>query len=111
MGIHNEHEIARGIAAVVTQLIARHPSMKVLLLGILPRENSERTNFVERVNAMISILDNGTTIRFLNMHDAYYNLGIFKKELYDEDMIHLSEGGYRVWQENMNELFNEMYKN
>lgn len=84
--------------------------MKILLLGVLPRTNAASTVRTENINSLVSILDNGSTIRYLNMRDAYYRGdGNFVEELYTADLLHLSGPGYAKWQEVMNSLFTEMY--
>lgn len=110
MGSNSEGDIARGVAAIVNELRSRLPRTKVLLLGVLPRNNAELTDFVERINTAVSILDNGNTVRFLNMRDAYYTgNGEFYTELFTDDLLHLSPPGYAKWNETMSSLFWEMY--
>lgn len=58
----------------------------------------------------MSSLDNGDSIRFLNMVDHYYRgNGQFYEELYLSDLLHLSPEGYVKWHEVMWPLFDEMY--
>ncbi|OXA38383.1 platelet-activating factor acetylhydrolase IB subunit beta [Folsomia candida] len=102
-------DIARGIASIVTELRSRLPETKVLLLGILPRENSVMTSRCENINGMISILDNGNTVRYLNMRGAYFDGNFFYEGLYVHDLIHLSKLGYAMWQEVMDPLFSDMF--
>lgn len=84
--------------------------MKILLLGVLPRNNADLTNRTENINSMISILDNANTVRYLNMRDAFYlGNGEFNTTLYTADLLHLSAEGYVKWHEVMNPLFTEMY--
>lgn len=84
--------------------------MKLLLLGVLPRNNAANTNRTENVSRMISILDNGSSVRFLNMRDSFYaGDGVFYTDLYTADLLHLSALGYVTWQSTMDSLFQEMY--
>lgn len=81
------------------------------MLGILPRTNPVWTDYVERINAIASQIDNGDTVRFLNMRDAFFNTATrtFNTELYSSgDLLHLSFAGYQRWHEVMNPLFQQM---
>ncbi|OXA63915.1 platelet-activating factor acetylhydrolase IB subunit beta [Folsomia candida] len=110
VGWYPERDIARGISAIVAELRGRLPTTKILLLGILPRINAEETERVEQINAMVSILDNGNTVRFLNMRDAFYmGNGQFYPGLYSPDLLHLETMGYAKWRETMEPLFLEMW--
>ena len=108
-GWYPEPDIVRGVTYVVAELRWRLPQTKVLLLGILPRHDAQMTEVVERINAGFSVLDNGNTIRYLNMRDAFYRgNGQFYEELYANDLWHLATPGYGKWYETMYTLFNEM---
>jgi len=106
----NTADVARGVTAVVNELQTRLQNTKILLLGILPRVNAEQTAKAETINEMISVLDNGNSVRFLNMRDAYYaGNGQFYTELYTDDLLHLSTAGYVKWEQTMSGLFTEMW--
>ncbi|KAJ6636464.1 Platelet-activating factor acetylhydrolase IB subunit alpha2 [Pseudolycoriella hygida] len=110
IGSFNEFEIARGISAIIVQLTARLPTTRILLVGVLPRNNATMTEVTENINRYVSIFDNGDSIRFLNMVDHFYTgNGSFSQELYLDDLLHLSPAGYVKWHEVMWPLFNEMY--
>lgn len=103
-------EIARGITAIVNELKTRLPTTKILLVGVLPRNDAATTDITENINRHVSSLDDGNSIRFLNMVDHYYRgNGSFYDELYLDDLLHLSPEGYVKWHEVMWPLFNEMY--
>ncbi|OXA42266.1 Platelet-activating factor acetylhydrolase IB subunit beta [Folsomia candida] len=103
-------DIARGVAAIVSELRSRLPTTKILLLGVLPRHNVQTMVHVDQVNEHLGILDNGGTVRFLNMRDTYYvGDGVFNTNLFDPDMIHLSGEGYTAWNQSMDALFTEMW--
>jgi len=110
IGSFTDLEIARGITEIVNQLTSRLPSTKILLVGVLPRNNAATTEITENINRNVSSLDNGSSIRFLNMVDHYYRgNGQFYEELYLDDLLHLSPEGYVKWHEVMWPLFDEMY--
>jgi len=105
----SDAEIAKGVEAVVKTLQEKAPGAKILLLGILPRQNEYFCGRIKNVNEIISKLDDGSKVRFLDMAPAFQEgFGKVKKELYVEDQVHLSEKGYELWAETMRPLFNEM---
>lgn len=106
-----ESDIFRGIQTIVQDIRSRLPQTRVLVLGILPRTNPTWTDYVERINAIASQLDDGNNVRFLNLRDAFFNTATrtFNTELYSSaDLLHLSFAGYVRWQEVMNPLFQQM---
>jgi len=110
LGANTDFDIARGVSAIIDQLRSRLPAMRILLLGVLPRTNEATTNRTENINSMISIFDNGDTVRYLNMRDTFYRgAGQFNLNLYTEDLLHLQLAGYEAWQGAMDSLFQEIY--
>lgn len=106
---NDDNSIAMGVVFNVLELRERLPNMKVLLLGILPRSNEELTTRISTINNVLQRLDNGKTIRYLDMKDHFYKGGNnFVTELYTSDLLHLSAAGYRKWAEVMDPLFKEM---
>lgn len=107
-----EGEIARGIIRVVEEIRHLLPGTRVLVLGVLPRNDAIWTDYVERINAFASNVADGANVRFLNMRDAFFNTAT--RQLFTElyrgggDLLHLSPAGYTRWQQTMNSLFQEM---
>lgn len=109
-GANTNEDIARGVSAIIDTLRSNLPNTKILLLGILPRINAEQTARVEVINSMISIWDNGNSIRYLNMIDTFYSGdGGFNINYYNPDLVHLLAPGYAAWQRAMDPLFQEMW--
>jgi lysophospholipase L1-like esterase len=113
-GDHNagsDEEIAAGITAVVKTLRQKLPKTRVLLLGILPRENNYFSNRTKHINEIISMLDDGINVRFLDMSTKFQTeVGKVVPELYTGDQLHLAKPGYEMWLQTMSPLFNEMMK-
>jgi len=105
----SEADIAKGVLAIIQELNRRLPNMKILLLGVLPRNNDELTGMVDNINRDIAVADNGNTVRFFNMRDTFYfGNGVFASDLYTDDLLHLSAAGYVKWQEVMDPIFRQM---
>jgi lysophospholipase L1-like esterase len=113
-GDHNsgsDEEIADGIKAVVQELRKRLPDTKVLLLGVLPRENEYFSNRTKHINEIIPKLADGKNVRFLDMSARFQTeIGKVVPELYGKDQLHLVKNGYEMWANLMAPLFNEMMK-
>ncbi len=107
----SDEEIAAGIGAIVGLLRQKLPDTKILLLGLLPRENTYFTGRTMHINKLIEPLADGKTIRFLDMTKQFQTEpGKVKTELYNRDQLHLTEKGYEVWAATMKPLFDEMMK-
>jgi lysophospholipase L1-like esterase len=105
----SDEEIARGIKTIIDTLREKHPAARVLLLGILPRQNEHFMSRAERINAQIKKFDDGASVRFLDISAEFQTeKGKLKADLYDADQLHLAEKGYEKWAESMQPLFTEM---
>lgn len=113
-GDHNagsDEEVAEGVAAVVKRIRAKLPQTKVLLLGILPRQNDYFCSRIDNINARIAGLDDGTYVRYLDMTAAFEEShGKVKTPLFDGDQLHLASPGYRVWAGIMRPVFDAIVK-
>ncbi|CAL8117630.1 unnamed protein product [Orchesella dallaii] len=92
---NDDLEIALGNVILVNDLRERQPNMKILLLGILniPKNSEEWANRISNINRIMRSLDNGRTIRFLDMNEHFQSEGSFPFGLFAGDLIHLSAAG------------------
>ncbi len=105
----SDEEIAAGIRAIVGELRQRLPQTNILLLGVLPRQNEYFSNRARNINAIISKLDDGHSVRFLDMSDKFQTeVGKVKPELFGPDQLHINTAGYQVWANTMQPLFDAM---
>jgi lysophospholipase L1-like esterase len=105
----SDEEIAQGIAKVVELLRAKLPETKILLLGMLPRENEWFCGRVSRINAITAKLDDGKVVRYLDMGAKFASApGNLHSELYNNDRLHLAAKGYAMWADTMQPLFDEL---
>jgi lysophospholipase L1-like esterase len=104
-------DVGRGITAIVKTLREKLPQTKVLLLGILPRDEKPGTSSRQKiaaVNEAIAKLDDGQNVRYFHFGDKFLNAdGTLPKELMP-DFLHLSEKGYSVWAESMEPLLKQL---
>ena len=107
----SDEEIAQGIAKVVQTLRSKLPQTRVLLLGVLPRQNDWFSGRAKNINAIIAKLDDGKNARFLDMSAKYQtDLGKVVPDLYTGDQLHLAKPGYQLWADTMKPLFDQMMK-
>ena len=94
-------EIASAIKLIVARLRDKLPKTKVLLLGIFPRSQTPdaRRDRVRAVNDQIKGLDDGQSVRYLDLASTFVNPdGTISKEVMP-DFLHLTPRGYRLWAE------------
>ena len=110
VGGDSTRDIVAGLKNLVAAIRETAPQSKLLLLGIFPcqeRQNRWRRQ-IEDVNSQISALDDGKTIRFLDLSAKFVNAdGTISKEIMP-DFLHLSPKGYAIWAEGMQPLLAEM---
>lgn len=105
--------IARADAKIVETIRQKLPGAKVLLLGIFPR--AHRTDDpaanipakVRAVNAELARLDDGKTVRYLDLADKLAPGGKLVPEYYT-DGVHLTSKGYEAWADATGGMLGEM---
>jgi lysophospholipase L1-like esterase len=108
IGTNNIHddtpdEIAQGIKSILTEIRSRLPKTKILLLGVFPRsaKPDEARKRIDAVNEKIARLDDGASVRYLDISKSFLNPdGSISPEIMP-DYLHLSTKGYRIWAEAM----------
>ncbi|MDQ3440682.1 MAG: GDSL-type esterase/lipase family protein [Planctomycetota bacterium] len=109
---HDADRIAEGVTKILKTAQAK-TGAKVLLLGVFPRgENAEKgakfREKITRINEVISKLDDGKTVRYLDLKDTFQQPdGTIPKDVMP-DSLHLSPKGYAMWAEAMDPLLTEM---
>jgi len=103
---------AAGIAKIVEILRRDLPDSKILLLGVFPRgaaQNPYRAQITE-INKTISKLDDGKTVRFLDIGHVFLDANGNIPADVMPDGLHPNGHGYDLWFAAMNPLFTEMIK-
>lgn len=105
--------IAEGVEKIVDTIQAKSPQTKILLLGILPtgeKPNTANRKKIQAINRQIERLDNGSTIRFLDMGPNFLEPDGTISTKIMPDYLHLSKQGYKIWATSMQKTFAEMLK-
>ncbi|HEV7299183.1 MAG TPA: GDSL-type esterase/lipase family protein [Tepidisphaeraceae bacterium] len=110
----NDEDIAAGVLECVKAICAKLPDAKVLLLGILPRQNEYFCNRIEKINAMIQRdlpAIAGDAVTYLDLTDTFSVApGRVVTSLFAQDELHLSSAGYAAWAEAMAPAFDALVK-
>ena len=103
---------AAGITKVVETVREKLPQTKILLLAVFPRDGHDSQNRRRNaeVNATISKLDNGGSIRYLNIDKAFLDANGDIPHDIMPDGLHPSAKGYELWYEAMWPTLQEMLR-
>lgn len=98
-GDHNsgtDTEIVEGVAKIVALIHEKAPPAKILLLGVLPRQNAFFTDRIAKLNTGLSAYATANKIPFANFHDKFLGADIINPALFNADRVHLSTAGYAI---------------
>ena len=88
------------------QLRKKTPDTKILLLAVFPRganKSDKRRQVNEKTNAIFAKLDDGKHVHYLHIGKKFLKEdGTLTKEIMP-DLLHLSEKGYTIWAESIEE--------
>jgi len=119
-GTHTAEQITAADRKIVAEIRQKLPDSKVLLLAIFPRgprkaadgtidTGEERMKKINAVNVELAKLDDGKTVRFLNINEKFLVDGKIPDDVMP-DQLHPNAKGYEIWAEAMNPLLEEMMK-
>ncbi len=92
-------DTARGIETIVGRIHARHPTARIVLLGLLPvyEAASPIRPWIGEINGRLKQLDGQKKVEFFDFSAAFLEAdGNQRLKLYKEDHLHLSKAGYVV---------------
>ena len=108
--------IAKADTKIIQAIRAKLPKTKVLVLGIFPRGDKKTGELsagampkIKEVNAALAKLDDGKTIRYLDLADKFIVGGKIPADVMP-DQLHPNAKGYQIWAEAMQPLLEDMMK-
>ncbi len=104
-------EIADGVTAIVRGLEKKMPETHILVHAMFPRgkrpPHPHRQKLAE-ARPMFAELDDGKRVHFLDIGEVFLNeRGVIPAEIMP-DALHLSEPGYRLWAESIEETVSKL---
>lgn len=103
-------DITRGIQAIVDLCRKKAPKATIILTGITPRnDNIAVMPIIDGINANLSRLADGKSIRFVNLNDQLADEnGKLVEGVTDPDQLHLSLKAYQIWADALKPIFAEL---
>jgi lysophospholipase L1-like esterase len=125
-GDYSAAEITAANRKIVSMMRAKLPQTKILLLAIFPRgahdrngnpltpamleQAAQRSATIDAVNREMAKLDDGKTVRFLDINKVFVGQDGRIPYAVMPDQLHPVAAGYQLWADAMNPLLMEMMK-
>jgi lysophospholipase L1-like esterase len=113
-GINTVDDTVKGIKAVMEALHEKAPQAKLLVIGVMPRNDgppkapADIWSNIGKVNAALAKFADGKTIKFLDLNDKLADKdGKLLPGVMGTDNLHPSDKGYQIWADAMKPILTE----
>ncbi len=106
-------EVVEGVKAICDTIRQKSPRTKILLLGILPRDEQANTLNrirIQQINAELSRLNKKRGITFLDFGNRFLQPNGAMLPNITTDFLHPNENGYRIWIEAMEPVLSRLLR-
>lgn len=103
-------DLAKGLQRIVTTLQGKSPASKIILVSILPCDESSAPvrNRIRETNQQLAKLGDDQSVFYLDIHDAFLDpAGNFTTAV-SPDGTHLNANGYKIWAEAMRPILKKL---
>jgi lysophospholipase L1-like esterase len=101
--------ITRGIEAILEVCRRKAPGATIVLTALLPRSDHKvLVPEIDRINANLARLADGTRVRYLNVNDRLAGADGALLEGMSQDGLHLTVKGYQVWADGLKPILTEL---
>jgi lysophospholipase L1-like esterase len=103
-------DITRGLAAVIHTCRQKAPAATIIVTAIFPRnDNMAVMPEIDRINANLAQLADGTIVRFVNVNDKLADKdGRLVDGVMNADKLHPTLRGYQVWADALKPILREL---
>ncbi|HEY4329837.1 MAG TPA: GDSL-type esterase/lipase family protein [Phycisphaerae bacterium] len=114
-GMNSVEDTVKGVKAVIDALREKAPKAKILLIAIMPRNDSGKTppaaemwQDINKTNEAIAKFADDKTIKFLNFNDKLADKdGKLFPGIMGGDNLHPADKGYQIWADAMKPILTE----
>jgi lysophospholipase L1-like esterase len=101
--------VSRGIRAVLDVMRQKAPNARIVLIGILPRNDGRNGTAmmptIDRINSRIAQFADGKSVRYVNINDRLADPEGKMLAGVTVDGLHLSVKGYQIWADALKSIF------
>jgi lysophospholipase L1-like esterase len=103
-------DVTKGIKTILGVLQQKAPNARIVLMGIMPRNENGSTALmptINRINERIAKFAGGNKTKYLNINDKLADPAGQLRDEVTEDGLHLSIDGYQIWADALKPLLTQ----
>ena len=104
-------DIAKGVKAIINEVRNRMPKSPILLMAVFPYDKdseSPRRKNNNEINNLISQYHDGKTVHYLDICNSFFDESGQMSTKITPDFLHLSEAGYQIWADGIEQKVREL---